>query len=470
MAGTTLWARLASADNDAEICAAILDAIQDEWPTVGVALCRLGKQGPRLLEARGLEVLEARLVGMTALMERLKAGHAVDSADITGTPLRKMGVRMAYPLIGSGVLNAVLMIAPTADTPAQREADHRLLWSWCYGAAMSFDRLAWRKRVEAGSGRTNRQSLAQLARSFGLTHSVLGLLKRILAGAIVHTGASKGSLMLLDEETDELVVRVVQGLPDVELEDRINCGAVPCVRLKLGHGVAGRVAATGKTERIEDVRTSPSFTDRKRVNVGALLCVPLWVEGRAVGVMNLTSTASSDVFDASTVAKAEDIARDAAVAIYRTQIFERSCTDSKTGLFVGQVVESLLDNEVVRARRYGSRLSVVACRLGPDCGDSMGLSVGGVFRKTMRLRVDMAGHFGEGWFGIVLPETAGAGAKVLCERLGMALIEANPTVSIRHFVAAEWDGEEVGFALFERALSSLETLDETLLGTQVRLL
>ena len=74
--------------------------------------------------------------------------------------------------------------------------------------------------------------------------------------------------MLLEHETEELVVKLVSGLPDPAMEDRINYGEVPCVRLKVGAGVAGRVAETARTELVEDVKTSNVFKDRKKTNTG----------------------------------------------------------------------------------------------------------------------------------------------------------------------------------------------------------
>jgi len=198
--------------------------------------------------------------------------------------------------------------------------------------------------------------------------------------------------------------------------------------------------------------------------------VPLLIEGQTVGVMNLTSLDASSGFDEESTRTAETIANDAAVAIYRAQLFEQSCTEPQTGLFVGQVVEALLESEVTRARRYGSRLSVIACFLAPFPEPETLEAIGTVFRRTMRKLVDMAGHFGEGWFGMVLPETDGSGAQILCERLAQALTEAVPDIKTRRFIATEWRDKEKAYICFERAVEGLEAFKETEKGTQVRLL
>ena len=69
-----------------------------------------------------------------------------------------------------------------------------------------------------------------------LTIDAAALFPRLLETAVGVTGAEGGSLMLLDEATRELRVRVAT---DVEQE------LWPKIRVPLGEGIAGRVAAEG---------------------------------------------------------------------------------------------------------------------------------------------------------------------------------------------------------------------------------
>ena len=98
------------------------------------------------------------------------------------------------------------------------------------------------------------------------------------------------------------------------------------------------------------------------------------------------------------------------------------------------------------------------------------IQVGRVLRHTMRNLVDMAGHFGDGWFGLVLPETEGVGAKTLCRRLDEAIQEKVPSINRRHFVATQWQKGEKPYGLFERAIIGLEGWSNASDGTKIHLL
>jgi hypothetical protein len=82
--------------------------------------------------------------------------------------------------------------------------------------------------------------LFDVTRALGAVSDLTRLVRLILERAIAAVEAEKGSLMLRDDATDELVVRVVSGLPDPETERRINEGEIQCTRLRRGEGVAGR--------------------------------------------------------------------------------------------------------------------------------------------------------------------------------------------------------------------------------------
>lgn len=82
---------------------------------------------------------------------------------------------------------------------------------------------------------------------------VLMLLDDILASALAAVGASDGSLLLVDEETDELVFAVVHG----QARERLTGFRQP-----IGEGIAGWVAANKKSAVVEDVTTDRRFSPR----------------------------------------------------------------------------------------------------------------------------------------------------------------------------------------------------------------
>jgi len=92
-----------------------------------------------------------------------------------------------------------------------------------------------------------------------------------------------GGIMLLDEPNQTLSYRVYHGLSDKYAEE---------MRLKLGEGIAGKVAQSGRAVLLEDISSEP---DAARVDLisseglRAFLSVPLRAKDDVLGVMNVAS-------------------------------------------------------------------------------------------------------------------------------------------------------------------------------------
>jgi GAF domain-containing protein/anti-sigma regulatory factor (Ser/Thr protein kinase) len=101
------------------------------------------------------------------------------------------------------------------------------------------------------------------------------LLRRVTSVLDTDTAA----VLLLDEETDELVARAARGL-----EEEVEAG----VRIPLGRGFAGRIAAERRAVVIEDVEHADVYNPILREKgLRSLLGAPLLVEGRVIGVLHV---------------------------------------------------------------------------------------------------------------------------------------------------------------------------------------
>jgi sigma-B regulation protein RsbU (phosphoserine phosphatase) len=109
---------------------------------------------------------------------------------------------------------------------------------------------------------------------------VLILLDDLLASALAVVGASDGSLLLVDDETNELVFAVVHG----EARDKLTG-----YRLPPGKGIAGWVAEHSKPLVVHDVRSDPRFYPKVDEAFGfhtrGLACVPIIDGDRVLGVL-----------------------------------------------------------------------------------------------------------------------------------------------------------------------------------------
>ncbi|MGB7537358.1 MAG: diguanylate cyclase [Anaerolineales bacterium] len=95
--------------------------------------------------------------------------------------------------------------------------------------------------------------------------------------------------------------------------------------------------------------------------------------------------------------------------------------DKSSGLYPQKMLESLLDGEVLRAKRYPGPLSVLYLGLrfdenpSPDVLESAQSFLADILQAGLR-EVDMPGHY-QGNYLVVMPESDAEGAKKAAERL-----------------------------------------------------
>src|SRR4051794_9873801 len=135
------------------------------------------------------------------------------------------------------------------------------------------------------------------------------LLERVRETLAVDTVA----VLLLDEDTQELVARAAKGI-----EEEVEQG----VRIPLGRGFAGRVAAERRPIVIPDIDhadvLNPILRDK---GIRSLLGVPLLVEGRVLGVLHIGSLTPRE-FTAHDTDLLQLAADRAALAIDHARLYE----------------------------------------------------------------------------------------------------------------------------------------------------
>jgi len=106
------------------------------------------------------------------------------------------------------------------------------------------------------------------------------ILKLVVAVTAEVMGSKICSLMLLDPKKKELTIKATQSIS----KEYINKNP-----LKLGDGVAGKVALENKAIVVSDIQTDKLYK-YKEIAIGeglvSLLCVPLHVKGKVIGVLN----------------------------------------------------------------------------------------------------------------------------------------------------------------------------------------
>ena len=121
------------------------------------------------------------------------------------------------------------------------------------------------------------------------------------------------SLMLLDPENNELVIRATQSISEA-YNKKAN--------IKLGEGIAGKVAESNKTICILDVKEDSRYMNRdiaRKERLCSLASVPLQVKGNVIGVLNCY-TSKKHKFTKSELEVLAALANQAAVAIENAEL------------------------------------------------------------------------------------------------------------------------------------------------------
>jgi signal transduction protein with GAF and PtsI domain len=105
------------------------------------------------------------------------------------------------------------------------------------------------------------------------------ILKLIVAVTAEVMDSKICTLMLLDPKRKDLVIKATQSIS----KEYINKNP-----LKLGEGIAGKVAVENKPESIYDISENEVYKYHdiaKKEGLASLLCVPLHVKGKVIGVL-----------------------------------------------------------------------------------------------------------------------------------------------------------------------------------------
>jgi signal transduction histidine kinase len=157
------------------------------------------------------------------------------------------------------------------------------------------------------------KALREVGAALGTTLDLDRLLELILDKITEALEADRATLYLLDESNDELVSRIIQG------------EEVRSIRLKIGHGIAGHVARTGKPLHVRDAYKDPRFSPEWDMVSGyrtrSILAAPMKNHlGKTMGVVQVLNKKHGEFTDDDADILAA-LATQAAVSIDNSRLF-----------------------------------------------------------------------------------------------------------------------------------------------------
>lgn len=130
------------------------------------------------------------------------------------------------------------------------------------------------------------------------------------------------SLMLVDEDSGELVLRAAKGAYDAQAVFLGDAAAT--TRFAPGGSIAGEAVRTGASMTVQDVCEDPRFRPlpNMKAQVRSLMCIPLSVGERVIGVLNLSHT-TPGAFTPDKERILSIIANSSAAALENARLYEK---------------------------------------------------------------------------------------------------------------------------------------------------
>lgn len=268
----------------------------------------------------------------------------------------------------------------------------------------------------------------RLARSLTSSFDLDTILRTILDHMERTIEAELWTLLMLDDKKQELYYAIAAGGEESALRD---------LRVKVGEGVAGWVAAHGETlivpESVNDPRLHAPAPGKLR-KVRSVVALPLRGRKGTHGVIEILNPHAGQLND-YTIAFLHILADHAAIAIENAhdvaRIQQLTITDDTTGLFNVRHLYDVLARELQRCERLRIPLSLAFLDLDRFklVNDEHGHLVGSelLARTGQRLKElsrgqDLCFRYGGDEFVILMPETGAAAAMAEARKLLEALM------------------------------------------------
>ncbi|MEK6726711.1 MAG: diguanylate cyclase [Deltaproteobacteria bacterium] len=253
----------------------------------------------------------------------------------------------------------------------------------------------------------------------------------VLNKSIELVGAEQGSLMILDEKDMALAIKATKGINKAIVED---------FKVRIGEGISGGVAERGTPLVVNDIEESPvPRKNRSRFKTKSFVSIPLKLNSRTIGVLNLSDKITGEIFSAEDRDLLLSFASYASIALDRGTYFKMSeelksisITDHLTGLLNRRYLQERLFEETERAKRHKAPLTLFMIdiddfksfndRYGHPAGDQILKTVAHAIQEEVR-NIDVVARYGGEEFTVMLPTTSKTASMVIAERIRKGIEE-----------------------------------------------
>ncbi len=229
-----------------------------------------------------------------------------DGRELLELPLQSSGQ-------GVGLLHLVVTetnLEKQAGLPTNLKAEEDLLILLVRAIGGEADKLAMLRRAERDLRELH--LLYEIGQSLSMNLDLSSLLNDIKQRVPQVVGAERCSIFILDEEHNELVLEILNQTQEL--------------RMPADKGIAGWVASHGIGQIVNDVRQDPRWYDGIGREVDfitrSILCVPMRVKDRMIGVMQLLNKRNGALFTDQDMQLLTTLASQAGIAIENARLYQ----------------------------------------------------------------------------------------------------------------------------------------------------
>ena len=244
--------------------------------------------------------------------------------------------------------------------------------------------------------------------------------------------AERGSLLLLDESSNQLMMTAARGIPTALSQ---------VAPIALGQGIAGAVLRENRPLVASVDEIGHTTLPERLYKTKSFISYPIAIGERRFGVLNLADKIGGGAYDLHDLNLIDLVAPQIALALERASWQQRanqfqlmSITDPLTGLHNRRYLEARLTEEIGRSKRYNYPLSFMMIDVddfklyndhnGHQAGDRALEIVAQCLRAALR-KIDVASRYGGEEFSILLPQTSLEEAGVIADRIRRKIMTTN---------------------------------------------
>lgn len=274
--------------------------------------------------------------------------------------------------------------------------------------------------------------LSTIAQTVSKAQDLNHLLSMILREALTTVSAARGFIMLLNEHSGELELKVAHGLTNPRAVELINSGLLKTAGLLEGEGIQGHVMQTREPMIVSRSKWDTEVLGAQTDGSKSVMCVPLMMKNKPFGVLYVANAQNDRDFVQTDLDLLTILSANVSTVVDQVRLYNLANTDELTGLYTRRYYAVKLGEEIKRAVRYKRPISLMVLDIdhfkmvndqyGHHVGDHVLRKVAAILYNLIRQNLDTAVRLGGEEFVVIFPETQLIGAKAVAERIRQTIM------------------------------------------------